>query len=196
MKKMMKFAGVAALALALTQTLQAIPVSGNIGFTGAAILNTSSAANATGVTAWISPVVNLTSGSFTVIPNTTSATIAAPWLFASGASPFWSVSFGGETFVFNLLASAITAQGGAAGVNGFVIVNGTGTVSGSGNTAYSATFMNWSFSTQDPAIPTGGRDAWTFSASTTTPVPDGASTALLLGAALSGLTLLKRKFMA
>jgi hypothetical protein len=195
MNKITKFAGVAAVALALTQTLQAIPVTGNIGFTGAATLNTSSAATATGVITWLSPVVNLTSGSFTVIPNTTPVTFASPWLFAAGASPFWSVSFGGETFVFNLLSSSITSQGGIAGSSGFVIVNGTGTVSGSGNTAYSATTMSWSFSTQDPKI-SGNPDAWTFSASTASVVPDGGSTALLLGAALSSLTLLKRKFMA
>src|ERR1039457_3165365 len=198
MKKTMKFAGVAALALALTQSLQAIPVTGNIGFTGGAVLSGPitpvSAANATGVATWISPVVTLTSGSFTVIPNTTAVAIAAPWLFASGASPFWTVSFGGETFVFNLLTSGITAHGGTPGVSGFVVVNGTGTVTGSGNHAYSATAMSWSFTSQDPVI-RGNPDGWTFSASTST-VPDGASTALLLGAALSGLTLLKRKFMA
>ena len=132
MIKTLKFAGAAALALALVQPLQAVPVSGNIGFTGAAILNTSSAATATGVTTWISPVVNLTSGSFTVIPNTTPVTFTAPWSFNAGASPFWSVSFGGQTFTFNLVTSAIQSQGGTPGTTGFVTVQGSGFVSGSG----------------------------------------------------------------
>jgi len=198
MKKMMKFAGVAALALALSQTLQATTISGNIGFTGGAVLNGSSAANATGVTSWISPVVNLVSGSFATIPTTPSPTVpvtfAAPWSFNSGASPFWTVTYGGETFIFNLLASSITAQGGTPGVSGFVIVNGTGTVSGSGNITYAPTAMSWSFTSQDPAV-THGPETFTFSASASA-IPDGASTAMLLGLALSSVALLKRKFMA
>ena len=195
MRNLTKFAGAVAVAITLTQTLQAIPVTGNIGFTGWASFNTGSTATATGVTSWFSPHVDLKTGNFTVIPAGTAVTFTAPWSFNSGASPFWSVSFGGQTFTFNLLASAITAQGGFPGNTGFVVVQGTGTVTGSGNTVYTATTMYWSFTASDPSMYDG--PYWTFSASSSMPppqVPDGASTAMLLSVALSGLTLLKRKF--
>lgn len=192
-------AGVAAVLLASTQTY-AIPITGNIGITGGATYNTSSAASATAVTDWINPVVNLSSGVFAspsvfALTAGEAVSMAAPWNFntTSPINSFWSV--GG--FTFQLLSSFILQQGGTPGQTGYVVVEGTGLVSGNG---YDATQMSWMFTSQDPK----GRnspDAWTFSASgasstSTTPppgVPDGGSTAILLGVALSGVGLLKKK---
>jgi hypothetical protein len=96
-------------------------------------------------------------------------------------SSFWTV----DGFTFELLSSWITAQG-----VGSVAVQGTGNITGNG---YTPTDYSWSFTTQDPSVAVvNGHDAWTFSASSNA-VPDGGTTMLLLGSALSGIALLKRK---
>ena len=188
MKKMIKFGGLAVVVLALAQSVQAAFITGNIGFTGRVTYDTGSAGNATQVATWINPAVNGTSGDFTTIANGTAVSFAAPWSFVSGpVASFWSV--GGYTF--NLLSSGITSQGGTPGLTGFVVINGTGTVSGNG---FQTTALNWSFTSQDPGV-TSNPLTFTFSAAGTS-VPDGGATAALLGLALSGAALLKRKLMA
>jgi hypothetical protein len=98
-------------------------------------------------------------------------------------------------FTFTLDSSTIVAQGGTPGVNGYVIVDGIGTVSGNG---YAATTLSWIFNAQDPQ--SGSSPAqWTFSASSNSNipgVPDGGFTAMLFGFALSGIGLYKWKFAA
>lgn len=194
MKNMIKIAGVAAVALVLTQSIQAVPIQANsaIGFTGAVTFDTSSAGTATAVTSWINPTVKLDSGSFSSIAVGTSATFnnIANWNFATGpGANFFLWSVGG--FTFDLAVSSITSQGGTAGVNGYVVVNGSGTVMGNG---YTPTTLSWSFTSQDPKITTNP-DTWTFSASANS-VPDGGATVMLLGLALSGAALLRRKLIA
>ena len=190
---------VAAVLLASIQAPYAVPISGAIGFAGGATLNSSSASTATGVTAWVTPTVTLVSGVFTVpsvfaiTPGTAIAFAPGAWNFNTSTpiNSFWSV--GG--FTFKLLSSSVTSQGGIPGTTGYVAVNGTGTISGNG---YDTTPMSWDFTSQDPKTGTGP-DTWTFSASGNTAppsVPDGASTAMLLGVALPGLMLFKRKLMA
>jgi hypothetical protein len=184
MKNMFKFVGVAAVVLALSQTLQAVPITGTIGFTGRVSLDTTSAGTATEVVNWVNPSVNGTSGAFTVASG--SVNFASPWFFNTPAtSPintFWTV--GG--FTFKLLSSWITTQG-----SGGVLVNGTGIVTGNG---YDATTLGWSFTCQDPAV-TSNPSTFTFSASAAS-VPDGGATVMLLGIALSGMALLRRKLTA
>jgi len=195
MKKMIKLAGIAAVALVLVQSVQAIPISGAIGITGAVQFNTSSAGNASSVTTWVNPTVNLTSGAFNIIPLNSSVTFYnAIWNFVT-TSPtlpfFWTVSNGTSGFQFILNSSSITAQG-----PGFVVVNGTGTITATGAnpSGYTATVLGWSFTSQDPAV-THNPDQWTFSASANS-VPDGGATVMLLGIALSGVALLRKKLTA
>lgn len=190
MKKMLKLASVAVVALVLAQSLQAALITGNIGFSGGAVLNNTSANNATAVTSWINPVVQGQSGSFNPVLNLSPVTFTAGiWNFTTGATiaPFWSV--GG--FTFNLLSSYVVAQGGTAGLNAYVVVAGTGLVSGNG---YTPTQLSWTFTSQDPSSDTIPA-TWTFSASAAS-VPDGGATVLLLGIALSGVALLRRKLTA
>jgi hypothetical protein len=59
------------------------------------------------------------------------------------------------------VSSQVIAQGGNPGMNGFVVVSGTGVVSGNG---YTPTAFSWSFSCQDPPSSTNP-DSWTFSGS-------------------------------
>ena len=188
MKNIIKMSVLAAVALALTQAVQAVPVTGSIGFTGRVTFDTGFAYNATKVTSWVNPTVNGTSGSFTTVANGTAVALTAPWNFNTGlVNPFWSV--GG--FTYSLTSSYIQAQGGAPGVSGFVVVNGTGTVSGNG---YSATALDWSFSAQGPSV-TQNPDTFTFSASASS-VPDAGTTSVLLGSCLFGMAFLKRKITA
>jgi len=190
MKNIIKIAGVAAVALALTQAVQATPISGNIGFSGNVTYDTSSAGTATEVTSWINPVVGATpTGSFNIItPGTGVNFTTSIWSFndASTINPFWMV----DGFTFELLSSSIVVQGGTYPA-GFVFVSGTGIVSGNG---YTPTQLSWSFTSQDPKAGSGP-DNWTFSASAAS-VPDGGATVMLLGIALSGVALLKKKLTA
>ena len=191
MKNIIKMSVLAAVALALTQAVQAVPVSGAIGFTGRATFNTVSASDATSVINWVSPTVNGTSGSFTTVANGTAVNLFAPWNFATSTTipSFWSV--GG--FNYSLTSSYVQSQGGTPGVSGYVVVNGTGIVSGNG---YSATSLVWSFSAQGPSV-TQNPDTFTFSASANgSPVPDAGTTSVLLGSCLFGMAFLKRKITA
>jgi len=67
-------------------------------------------------------------------------------------------------------------------------------VSGNG---YTPTVLSWSFTSQDPASGSNPT-SWSFSASANSPtsVPDGGATVILLGAALSSVALLRKKFTA
>jgi hypothetical protein len=182
MKNILKIVAVAAVAVALTQTVQAVQIVGNIGFHGDAVLNGTTVGSATGVTSWNNVVVGLDSGNFTSIPVNTAVTLFSPWSFNSGVvNNFWTV--GG--FTFNLSSSSVFSNAG-----GFLNVVIAGTVSGNG---FTATPFNGTFQVADPA--SNGSTSFTARLSFNS-VPDGGTTVLLLGAALSGLALMKRKFMA
>jgi hypothetical protein len=170
------------------QHVQAVPISGNITFTGTVSLNTNSVNTATMVTGWHGlgagglPQVASHDGDFNgSVKDGDGVTIAFPWSFNSGAVPnFWSV----DGFVFNLTSSSITAQG-----KGSVTVSGTGTISGNG---FDLTSGTWNFTTQNPSA----SSRFSFSASGGAAVPDGGSGVALLGIALVGIEGLRRSFRA
>jgi hypothetical protein len=164
-----------------SQQAQANQISGNITFFGTVTLDTGNVNTATAVTAWHgfghlgSPFVASADGNFSGLTGMT-ATFHAPWSFNSGPVPtFWTV--GG--FTFDLLVSSITQQGG-----GSLAVDGTGTISGNG---FEGTEGEWHFTTQAP----GAQGVFSFSAATG--VPDGGSAVALLGIALTGMEVLRRK---
>ncbi len=80
------------------------------------------------------------------------------------------------------------SQGFGPGGLGFVTAGGTGMISGNG---FTATLGTWSFSTQDPG--TGNPPTFSFSAGTNA-LPEGGTTLALLGIAVIGVELLRRKF--
>ena len=194
MKNIMTMAGIAAVALALTSTLQATPITGNIGFVGSVTYDTSSAGTATEVTSWINPQVSPSNptGTFAIIAPGTLASFPSAWAFndASTINPFWTVGI----FTFELFSSHIVAQGVTnPGQDGYVIVQGQGEVMAVG---FTPTLINWSFTSQDPKSG-ANPDSWSFSASSgNNSVPDGGATVMLLGIALSGVALLKKKLTA
>ena len=179
---------------------QAVSISGNITFAGGIELNTSSAGSATEVLAFTGPggsglpTVISSDGSFSSIAPGTTATFASDWFFNSGAvNSLWSV--GG--FTFNLTSSHIVFQGGSPAIVG---VDGIGAVMGNGQ---SPEAMTWSFSTSDPgAAGTDGKLIFSFEVAGGTTggsggtVPDGGTTAMLLGLGILGLGLVKKQILA
>jgi hypothetical protein len=178
---MKKLLTLAILATSLVSSF-AVPITGNILFTGNVLLDSPSAGTATKVTAWPLATVSGRDGSFVGFVSAGNAVaIAAPWSFNSGAiANFWTV--GG--FTFDLTSSAITSQDGSS-----VHVNGIGLLSGNG---YTSTVGSWSFTTQDPSLGTG---EFSFSASGAS-VPDGGSTLALMGGAVLALGAFRRKLAA
>jgi len=180
--KFLQLAGATALAFAIAGAAFGASIQGNITFAGGAILDTDSVSTATGVVSWVDPVVASRDGDFA--PYVTAGddvVMVAPWTFNSVGEVlnFWNV--GG--FSFDLTTSSIFLQAG-----GDLIVKGTGWTSGNG---FDATFGSWNFTSQNPAA----NGVFSFSASSAhvTSVPDGGTTAALLGAVLIGLGVIARR---
>jgi len=180
-----KLAAALAAAVCLTGIAQAVPITGNIGFSGAVELNTTTANTATEATAWYNTVAASPSGSFLGIVSqgaAVSMTGATPWSFNSGAlANFWTV----DGFTFNLVSSSIFSQ-----VGGFLDVVMAGTVTGNG---FTPTAFNGTFQVADPAssAPQTFTERLSFAS-----VPDGGTTAMLLGCGLLSLGLFHRKIVA
>jgi len=173
--------GIAAFSTALTQTSRAVPVTGNVGFSGAVQLNTTSVQTATEALSWISTVANGADGSFSGIADGTPVALATPWFFNSGPlNNFWKV--GG--FTFDLVSSHIYSQDAL-----FLNIVLAGTVSGNG---FSSTAFDGTFQVANP--PANGSAIFTERFSFSAPVPDGGTTALLLGTSLVAMALFKLKF--
>jgi hypothetical protein len=187
MKNITKIIAVAAVAVAISQSAKATAISGTIGFSGAAQLNGNSVTDSSEVLSWGNNNVTITSGAFTgVSGGVTFGTV--PWLFTSAESGFWSV--GG--FTFNLTSSTVTSPV-FNPISGYysLTIYLAGTVVSS-NPSYSATAFAGTISIQDPSANNNGLFNYSESMSFSS-VPDGGTTALLLGSALSGLALIRRK---
>jgi hypothetical protein len=164
-----------------SQQAQANTIQGSITFSGGATLDTGNANTAHAVTSFQNTVVQSVDGDFdTFINPLDSATFSASWVFdpSTPTAALWSV--GG--FTFDLLTSTFVRGG------GFLNVSGSGTISGNGFNGTSGTF---NFSTQNP----GPGGIFSFSAASQG-VPDGGSAAALLGIALTGIEVLRRKLRA
>jgi hypothetical protein len=170
-----------------SQRARAQAIQGNINFAGEVQFDTNSLATASRVVTWFDVFHNagfssVTSGTgdFAGIAPGTQATMAQPWIFnPSTPTPgLWST--GG--FTFDLLSSTIVMQNAST-----LVIEGNGIVSGNG---FDPTAMDWSFTTQS----SGGRPRTTFSFSAIgVAAPDGGSTVALLGVALTGIEVLRKK---
>jgi hypothetical protein len=133
-----------------------------------------------------SPTVISADGSFSGIAAGTQATFASDWFFNSGAvANLWSV--GG--FTFDLSSSQVAFQG---GYPSGVVVDGLGAIMGNG---LDPEAMTWSFSVSDPPAGTASGLVFSFQAADGS-VPDGGTTAMLLGLGVLGLGLLKKQIFA
>ena len=162
---------------------QAVMVDGAITFAGGAKFDTTSLATATRVTLFKNVKVMSEDGDFTGIVNDNDAvTMAVPYIFTpSTATPgLWSV----DGFTFDLDGSLVVLQNAD-----FLLISGTGTITGNG---FDPTPGTWSFTAQSPSA----NGVFSFSASGDfNPVPDGGSTVALLGLGLTGVWMIRRKFV-
>jgi hypothetical protein len=166
------------------QQAQATPITGDITFAGAVTLDSTSLSAATQVSAWNLSLVTSSSGDLSMAAFTP-VSMTAPWIFnpSTATIPLWSV--GG--FTFDLMSSHIVTQ-----TNFFLNITGVGTLSGAG---FDPTPGTWSFTLSNAL----GQPHNTFGFSSDTAaglVPDGGTTAALLGLALAGVEVLRRKFKA
>ncbi len=185
MKNFFKIVFAVVMAVTLGRSVQAVPITGGITFNGTATLNSNNIATATMVKSWGTNNVKSVSGTFLTFGsiNLNDIVKLAPnWSFNSGVlGKFWQV--GG--FTFNLADSSALSL-----VNGVLTIILNGSVSGNGFdvTPFSGTVMIHSTPGTAGVI---FSDNFSFNT-----VPDGGTTVLLLGAALSGLALAKRKLKA
>ncbi len=168
--------------MAFAQAAAATPITGGIAFDGTVQLDSTTVGAATKAIGWSSTSVNAASGSFASLGNNSALTLSPMWLFNTGpVQKFWSV--GG--FNFNLSTSAIFSQD-ISCIDVFL----AGNVSGNGyeNTAFTDMFQ---IDQQPVNGVTKFSQKYDFNG-----VPDSGSTILLLGAAMSGLVLIRRKLNA
>jgi hypothetical protein len=185
--KLLGICGIAAAMLAVN-SVQAIPISGNIYMGGVATLNSSD----TAVTSWPLVFVLADNGAFSSVSPFSLVTMSSSqWVFSPqpglALNDLWSV--GG--FSFNFTSDTVSESG------GLLVVDGSGTISSS-NPKYSTTAFSW-----DLTAAVGGGD-FVFVASTgnstssggggSQTVPDGGITLAFLGVALAGAELFRRQF--
>jgi hypothetical protein len=190
--------GALLISVAAGSLAKANTIDGTLVFTGGSTINSSTANTATGITAWQLMPTTLVSedGTFTTLGSPLpDATILAPWTFGTPVSPnvftdFISIG----AFTFDLTSSWIESQG-----SGSVTVDGTGWLHES---SFETTAATVSFTFTDPLTPsiTGRLHQQTVLQSrmdhftgTITALPDGGTTAALLGGALIALALVSRR---
>ncbi len=180
-------AGAVAALVGSGSVVQAIPITGSIGFTGTYTQNGGTHGNLeTATSMTINTVgVGTTSGSFVgaIDPTFASPIAVNP---AAGLGRLWTVLVGGLTYTFDATSESENLDTTTA-----LHLTGTGTM-GDGNAADAAA-GTW----QLGFGVTGDSFEWQSTAgANATGVPDGGSTAMLLGAGFCGIGLLKRKVMA
>jgi hypothetical protein len=184
--KWLKIAGSAAAVLAIAASVQADPINGSIGFTGVYTQNGGTAGQLN------------TASSFTI----DSVSIEDPTGIFTGASDptffspinvnpannllgeqLWTVVIGGVTYALNVGSESQTFTSSSQ-----LDLAGTGMFTD--GTIADNTLGTWQLQFGE----TG--DSFTWNATSATNVPDGGTTVMLLGVALSGLALVKRKLAA
>ena len=191
MKHKLTLAAVAVL-LAFGTSAKAVQISGSINFAGGADLN-GTVASATAIT-FIAPMITTTpnTGSYATVPaavpvnfhNFTFAPFTAP------VPDLWDFSYLGVTYSFTAVTQQAPQRNTADPLTQSLVLQGTGYAN---ITGFEQTNGNWivTVNTAD------GGTTFSFSASSsaTPSIPDGGGTVVLLGLALSGVALLRRKLL-
>jgi len=171
----------AAMALGVAATVQAATITGGISLSGGYTLNTGDLGSATGFTAFNNVVVaSGATGSFAGMDG--DAVLMNGFTFSPAnvpVSPLWLTTPYGVMHDFILTSMTVTTH-----TSSVLDISGTGTLQIAG---YTDTTGDWTFT----ANSLGG--TFSFSSSNGAQVPDGGTTSLLLGAALSALGLIRRK---
>lgn len=181
--KLIKFLIAAAVMASLSMTAQAIPITGQISLSGSASSDNSDLTVATTLSNFTGVVVGgVPSGTYAGLAGT-AVSMPNPVIFRPITVPInklWTFTVGATTYDFILNTMSIGAGNDANDLT----LKGTGTLEVTG---FDSTAGNWTLTAQ-----TYGATAFTFSSSNVA-VPDGGTTVLLLGAALSALGLIKRR---
>jgi len=184
------FLTVAGFALSLQAT--PIPITGNISFSGTSTINGTSFVTATKFTSFQDVTVGAPSALSGSYVGTSGAAVTmtpftwSPPSASTPLNPLWTFVSGGDTYSLDLSVLNVDYVSPTG-----LLLSGIGTViiTGSGLN-YLNTTGTWNLSAQTLGIST-----FTFSSTTTVPaaVPDGGTTAAMLGGSLLGLALINRK---
>lgn len=177
-------------------TAQAIPITGTVRMSGDVTLDTQNLATADAATAFAAVTVV---GSPTLAYSGTAGSSVTwkPFSWDPSSAPvndLWSFISGLWTYTFDLASITTFSQN-----SSFLNMSGTGTVDITGpGSPYTTTAANWTFQITDSSGATAGSFVFGFSDSNTAvpSVPDGGMTVAMLGLALSGLGLMRRKLVA
>jgi hypothetical protein len=170
-----------------------IPITGNISFSGTTTINGTSFVTATAFTSFqnvFAGAPSALSGSYAATTSGAAVTMTAftwsPPTTSTPINPLWTFVSGGNTYSFDLSVLHVDY----ASPTGLLLSGiGTAIITGPGLNYLDTTGI-WDLSAQ-----TEGLATFTFSSTTTVPsgVPDGGTTATLLGGSLFGLALIGRK---
>jgi hypothetical protein len=115
-----------------------------------------------------------------------------PFTFSPATTPvtLWSFTVGSLTYSFDLTSMVLGTDN-----SSLLTISGSGTlaITGDGST-WDPTTGNWTYQIASATSPYAGDGVFSYDSNTT--VPDGGLTVILLGSALSGLTLLRKKISA
>lgn len=166
---------------AFCQSAQAAMINGAITFSGGAVYDTSSLATATRVNTFMDVKVMSSDGDFGTFTNADDpVAMATPWIFSPSTPTLGLWSVGG--FTYDLANATVVLQS-----SNFLLISGTGTISGNG---FDVTPGTWSFTSQSPSA----NGVFSFSGSSNANgVPEGGATIALLGLALAGVEIVRRK---
>jgi hypothetical protein len=174
-------AGVSCL---LAVTAQAIPITGAIGFTGSASYNSTSLATATAFTGFNAAVLGGSqSGSYASVPALT-ASSWTPFVFTtSSVTPLWTFAIGSTLYSFDATSVTVDYQDAL-----YLNLRGSGVAR---ITGLDDTVGTWSITS------VGGTSTFTFGAESVSEgsasVPDGGTSAAMLGLALAGLARFRKR---
>lgn len=172
-------------AVLFTQPASAIPITGSVDMSGTVFLNNMNLGSATAATAFSGVTVGgVPTGSFAGTAGSSVTWNPFGWNPATTpVTPLWSFVFGAFTYSFDLASVSVVSQS-----NFFLNLVGVGTlrITGAGS-PFDPTTAQWSFTISNPTGGAHANFAFTF-ANSQTSVPEGGSTAALLG--FAGLTLM------
>lgn len=178
-----------AMALGLAATVQANNITGGISLAGGPIATSpSDLALATSITSFGTVRTTDVSGDYSSVPFGTTVPTTTGFTFLPNLSPntvmnVWDFTYNGKDYSFDLSAIQSVDQGVNANGTHFLTISGTGTLHITGFTDTPGSYLF-----------TANSASSTFSFSSSNgALPDGGATAMLLGAALSGLALIRRK---
>ncbi len=183
MKNFVKYMACAAVALGLAAAVHATPIKGSIGFTGTYTQVGGTAGNLASATSMTIDTFGVTSATLDL------AGAGAPMTFVSsvgvnGNPPtigqLWSVTVGPTLYTFAVTSEAQTFTSGIQ-----LNLAGNGTISDGIPADDTAGTWQLGFGV------TGASFTWQSTSGAN--IPDGGTTVMLLGAALSGLALIRRK---